>query len=190
MAQTLRTLTFTTVASLAMLAGCRAPGVRAVIDVEPIFSGHDVILSAQVGAMAFSVADANRAADGSFRTPSIDPRSRSIRDQRALGHGAPAAGDRPESRSAGLIPLGWPLEIDLGVGEAPFDDEMHPLDVAEIGRAGFSNSVIRFTWREQLDGPIGIHGTAALSRTQEDPLFESLTAARLSWVALGFHASF
>lgn len=177
-------------AMLSGIVGCSSPQVRAVPDVTPPVRGHEILLSAQTDAGAFSTAERNAAANGSFKPAAvIDP----VGAQR---QGVPRwpvealVDDLPETESLSWAGEGWPLEVDLGTGEFPYDDTMHPVDGAALGRAGFSNSIIRLTWRESLAGPFGVHGTAALSRAQDDPLLETLSDMRLSWLAVGVHASF
>ncbi|MDG1048740.1 MAG: hypothetical protein P8M11_06640 [Planctomycetota bacterium] len=176
------------VAGLLLLAGCRGPEVRAVIGLRA--PDHGDQLTAHLEAKAFSTAEFNGATDGSFRAPSsaLVPRLAPLK-RLALPPSIEVEA-RPVAVFGRAIDLGWPLEVDLGAGEFPHDDEMHPLEGTHVGRGGFSSSVVRFTWREPLRGAVGLHGTAAVTRVQEDPLFESLGRGSPSWVAVGFHASF
>ena len=174
-------------ATLWGLCSCSSPGVRAVPEVSPRVHGHELLSAGQINAGAFSMADRNRAADGSFQmaagpTPARLPLPSITAAPLAIG-GLASTELRAWSGS------GWPVEMDLGAGEFPYDDGMHPVDGSSIGEAGFSSSIIRLTWRESLSGPFGIHGTAALRRAQEDPLLNAFTDMRLSWLAVGLHAS-
>lgn len=176
-------------ASLALTA-CSVPGVRAVEGLRPIVAGHVLLTSTRTNAGTFSMEELNDATDGSFK----EAPSRSSLDGHRHGpllvrRGDPGYDDDlPAFTGAGQG--AWPLDIDLGAGEFPLDDGMHPVDGAPTGRPGFSSSLVRLTWREPLTGALGIHGSAALARTQDEPLFETFTDARLSWFTLGLHASF
>ena len=177
-------------AMLSGLCSCSSPGVRAVPDVSPRIHGYEVLSATRTNAGAFSISDLNEVADGSFHAPS---EMEGAPDQPPLQSGGAAllAWDAPASDERQVWgSQGWPLEVDLGAGEFPYDDGMHPVDGSPSGQAGFSSSIIRFTWRESLSGPFGVHGTAALARAQEDPLLDALTEMRLSWLAVGLHASF
>lgn len=177
-------------ALLGALCGCSSPGVRAVPDVSPRIHGYEVLSAARTNAGAFSISDFNEVADGSFHSTSG---TEGATDRHPLQPGAAAslAWDEPASdERQAWVSQGWPLEVDLGAGEFPYDDGMHPVDGSPLGQAGFSSSIIRFTWREPLSGPFGVHGTAALARAQEDPLLDALSEMRLSWLAVGLHASF
>ena len=177
-------------AMLLGLIGCSSPEVRAVLDVSPRIHGYELVSRARTNAGAFSIADLNEAANGSFHSPpavNLAGAGRSPLSSAALqpSRAEPIGAERPAWGGQS-----WPLEVDLGAGEFPYDDQMHPVDGSPAGRAGFSSSIIRLTWREALSGPFGVHGTAALSRVQEDPLLEALSDMRLSWLAVGLHASF
>ncbi|MDB2577292.1 hypothetical protein N9Z54_08875 [Planctomycetota bacterium] len=176
-------------ASLALTA-CSVPGVRAVEGVRPVIVGHELLTSTRTNAGTFSVEELNGATDGSFHEAEpghflVGHRDGQLLAQLVVQGRADAALD-----STGEGRRAWPLDIDLGVEEFPLDDGMHPVDGHPAGRSGFSSSLVRLTWREPLVGAFGIHGSAALARTQEEPLTEALTQARLSWFTLGFHASF
>lgn len=87
--------------------------------------------------------------------------------------------------TAGPVDLGYPLLIDLGAGDAPYDDGVAPLDPAHLGRSGFSDSVMRFTWRERLTPNASWTGGAAFLRAQDSSVLEGLADARFGFAVLG-----
>ena len=90
----------------------------------------------------------------------------------------------------GPVDFGLAMHVNLGAGEAPFDDAMHAIHPEGPGRTGFSDSVLQFSWRERMGETYGLHGTAALSRYQDLAIIDSLEDAELAWVVVGVHASF
>ncbi len=176
------------------LTACSTPGVRAVRDVEPGFIGYELLPSGRTDARTFSAEELNAVVESSFQGVPVhlflsahraEHQARQVLAQHSTEEPSVAAWGSP-----GAGPGSWPLEIDLGVGEFPLDDGMHPVNCGPSDSSGFSSSLVRLTWREPLVGAFGIHGSAALARTQEEPLLEMLAAARLSWFTLGFHTSF
>jgi hypothetical protein len=174
-------------AALALMTACVGSTVRAVPEVLPPVGGHELTPLVQVDALVFSREEGGRALEGSFPLPEAD----------ALGSLAPALstpdlGSPPPAAAEGgaSSPLALPLVLDLGRGEFPYDDEIHPIHGSAMGRGGLSSSVIQLSWREAIDRGVGVHGTAALFRTQDEALLEVLSDARLGWFAVGLHASF
>jgi hypothetical protein len=177
-------------ATLSGLCCCSSPGVLAVPEASPRIHGYELLSAAQTDTGPFSMADLNGAADVPFQMaggPTPAPARLPL-----LPGAAPPPGRSglASERSLAWGGSGWPVEMDLGAGEFPYDDRMHPVDGTSIGEAGFSSSIIRVTWRGSLSGAFGIHGTAALRRAQEDPLLDVITDMRLSWLAVGLHVSF
>lgn len=87
--------------------------------------------------------------------------------------------------TVGPLDLGYPLLIDLGAGDAPYDDGVEPLDAVQLGRSGFSDSVMRFTWRERLTANASWTGGAAFLRAQDSSVLEGLADARFGFAVLG-----
>lgn len=100
--------------------------------------------------------------------------------QSLLGHGSLQL-----DAEAGPVDLGYPLLIDLGAGHAPYDDGVAPLAAEPLGRGGFSDSVIRFTWRERIAPATSLTGGAAFLRNQDSSVLEGLSDARFGFVVLG-----
>lgn len=174
-------------AATALLSACSTPGVRAVPEVLPGVGGHELDLLVQVDALTYSTVERALPTEGAFRVGSASavplPAPRVVHP----------AGRIPASAAApapGATPAPLPLLIDLGAGEFPYDDEIHPLDETEPLRGGLSSSVIQLSWRGQLDGPLGLHGTAAVVRTQDEAILDALGDARYGWLAVGFHTTF
>ncbi|MEL6430095.1 MAG: hypothetical protein AAFZ87_16740 [Planctomycetota bacterium] len=85
----------------------------------------------------------------------------------------------------GPVDLGYPLLVDLGAGDAPYDDGVAPLDADGLGRSGFSDSVMRFTWREWFAPSAAFTGGAAFLRNQDATVLEGLSDTRFGFVVVG-----
>lgn len=88
------------------------------------------------------------------------------------------------------VDMGLPFQLDLGAGEAPYDDGVRALHVNTPGRPGFSDSVIQLTWRERVSEDLGLHGTAAMLRFQDIAIIDGLADAEFGWFVLGVHTTF
>lgn len=85
----------------------------------------------------------------------------------------------------GPVDLGYPLLIDLGAGDAPYDDGVAPLGADGLGRSGFSDSVMRFTWREWFAPSAAFTGGAAFLRNQDATVLEGLSDTRFGFAVVG-----
>ncbi|MEZ6003925.1 MAG: hypothetical protein R3F17_12010 [Planctomycetota bacterium] len=86
-------------------------------------------------------------------------------------------------------PAATEFVLDLGVGEAPFDDacELFCLDPGPV--RGFSDALVQIEVRRTWVGPVSWHGIAALSRIQEDTLLEAMQAGDWAWIGFGVQYS-
>ncbi len=87
-------------------------------------------------------------------------------------------------------PLGLPLRVDFGVGEAPYDDGTLPLHRGAVGRSGFSDSFLSLEWRSPVTRALAVSCRAAFVREQDTALLEGLGDARLGFIVLGCGVSF
>lgn len=106
---------------------------------------------------------------------------------RAGGSARALLGSSPVQLDPGLGPidLGYPLLVDLGAGDAPYDDGVPTIHVDEPKRGGFSDSVIQVTWREQLSSHLSVHGGAAIFRYQDLGILDSLPESRFGFAVVG-----
>ena len=87
-------------------------------------------------------------------------------------------------------PLGLPLRVDFGVGEAPYDDGTLPLHRGAVGRSGFSDTFLSLEWRSPVTRALAVSCRAAFVREQDTALLEGLGDARLGFIVLGCGVSF
>lgn len=185
-------LSLTTISS-----SCRATGVRAVVSDRPLVASHDITVRT-------AVIDALDAAVPPSFDPSEEPLVHgstsmpSMRPMLSLSSTTPAPGSPTSDPGAfdgggplqldatlGPVDLGYRVLVDLGAGEAPYDDAVSPIHSVEPRRGGFSDSVIQVSLRESLGPHLRLHGTAAVSRTQELSLLDSLPEADFTWFVVG-----
>lgn len=99
--------------------------------------------------------------------------------------GVLGAGPVQLDADAGPVDLGYPLLVDLGAGDAPYDDGVLPLAADGVKRGGFSDSVIRVTWRERFAPSASLTGGAAFLRHQDIGILDGLPEARFGFLVLG-----
>lgn len=89
----------------------------------------------------------------------------------------------------GPMDLGYPLLIDLGAGEAPYDDGVRTIHGVELTRGGFSDAVVQASWRESVTPSSMLHATVALTRLQDLGLIEGAAEMRFTWLVVGWKTS-
>ena len=102
------------------------------------------------------------------------------------------AGDRPLQLDPvmGPVDLGYPLLVDLGAGDAPYDDGVETIHAVEAKRGGFSDTVIQLKWRESIRPGWSITGGASMFRQQDLGILDGLGTARFGWATLGIAMRF
>lgn len=102
------------------------------------------------------------------------------------------AGEGPVQLDPGLGPvdLGYPLLVDLGAGDAPYDDGVETIHAVEVKRGGFSDTVIQVQWREPIHPGWSITGGACLFREQDLSILDGMETARFGWAILGVAGRF
>ncbi len=94
-----------------------------------------------------------------------------------------------ESAGAGL-PVGNPdspatLGLFLGIGEAPYDDGLHPNDLHFREIQGFSDSVVHVSYEAPIRSQMHWFSQVSATRYQSQSLMETLEEGRVAWVTLG-----
>lgn len=89
----------------------------------------------------------------------------------------------------GPMDLGYPLLIDLGAGEAPYDDGVRTIHSVEMTRAGFSDALLQASWREAITTSSMLHATVAMTRFQDLGMLEGADEMRFAWFVLGWKIS-
>lgn len=178
-------------------SSCSTPRTRPVLDVVPVVTRVEITTDASVDALAFSLEDEaepatpDSALDVAFedvvaRTTGARTSTGGPDFERLFGDKGPTQLD-PD---LGPVDLGLAVQVNLGAGEAPYDDAVAPIHAVVPGRSGFSDSVLQFSYRERLGRTYGLHGTAALTRFQDVAIIDGISDAEFAWFVLGVHASF
>ena len=168
-----------------LLTGCQSSSVRSVVDVVPEGLSHSlevVHFTEPIVRLTDSDDAPGDAPKGSSLKELHDPH---FLDLEVMLRSSTAQFD-PE---LGPMDFGFPLLIDLGAGEAPYDDGVRPLFYADVGRSGFSDTVIRASWRESISTATMLHATVAMSRLQDLGLLEGASEMRFSFFVLGWKTS-
>lgn len=102
------------------------------------------------------------------------------------------SGERPLQLDPdmGPVDLGYALLVDLGAGDAPYDDGVETIHAVEAKRGGFSDTVIQLKWRESIRPGLSITGGASLFREQDLGILDGLGTARFGWATLGIAMRF
>lgn len=80
--------------------------------------------------------------------------------------------------------------LDLGVGEAPYDDGPMPIDPMRSGRPGFSDALIRVSYEHSIGDGAFLVGSASAFRVQDKQIFTALQDLDMSWAVIGIRLSF
>lgn len=99
------------------------------------------------------------------------------------------SGVRQLDPDLGPMDLGYPLLVDFGAGEAPYDDGVPTIHGVELTRSGFSDSVLQAAWREQWSPQSMIHVTIAFTRHQDLGIMDGLDDTRFAWCVVGWKTS-
>lgn len=88
------------------------------------------------------------------------------------------------------LPVGTPespatLGLFLGIGEAPYDDGLHPNDLNFREINGFSDSVVHVSYEAPLREQMHWFSQVSATRYQSQSLVETLEEGRVAWVTLG-----
>ncbi len=200
--------------SLTLAPSCRVATTRAVVTDRPIaveyevrsVAGSDRSLGPRTATLPDEPTDGLREAEaqpmGALRAePFGGPTSsRGVFVPDAAIDGREAArttlaallvGDGPLQLDAekGPLDLGYLAQVDLGAGEAPYDDAVGPIHGVELRRGGFSDSVLQVSVRKSLVRGLRLHATGALAREQDLSFLEGLPDSRFSWMVVGCYLS-
>lgn len=79
--------------------------------------------------------------------------------------------------------------IDLGVGEAPYDDGFldYALDFSPL--VGFSDALMQLEYRAQLQPGTSVFGIAAMNRVQDETILQAMGENDWAWFAFGVQFS-
>lgn len=109
-----------------------------------------------------------------------------------LESSGPAVAPAPsevDGTGAGL-PVGSPdspatLGLFLGIGEAPYDDGLHPNDLQFREVQGFSDSVVHVSYEAPIREQMHWFSQVSATRYQSQSLMETLEEGRVAWITLG-----
>ena len=196
--------TFRTLICLLSLSAvsCGGPSLRPVVGVEPIVA--DAVWSQDE--RFERPPEAVDAADLARRLQSIESWILSDMVDPGAGGRAPDAtvpvdagratspwvGRGPAQLDPGLGPvdLGYPILIDLGAGDAPYDDGVRTIHGVETKRGGFSDTIIQMQWRQTVSPMASVHTGAALQRFQDLGILDGLSDAKFAWAIVGLQLRF
>ncbi len=172
------------------LGSCQGVQVRAVVHDRPLTSVTEVeaepIESPPARQIKASLELNVPAIEGAFETWSP------VDVAMAAATLSEVSGERPLQLDPvmGPVDLGYALLVDLGAGDAPYDDGVETIHAVEAKRGGFSDTVIQLKWRESIGPGWSITGGASLFRAQDVGLLDGLGTARFGWATLGIAARF
>lgn len=175
--------------------GCVSSKTRAVVDARPVIARADWTW----GRRAIEKPRAESAFASRAGTAWRDlVCSLAARGARGTGHNASSPGEvellgeGPSQLDPGLGPvdLGYPLLVDLGAGDAPYDDGVETIYAEEKKRGGFSDTVIQVHWRHRLGPELSFHGGASVFRYQDLGILDGLSDARFGWAVVGIQLQF
>ncbi len=86
---------------------------------------------------------------------------------------------------------GWAgVRLEIGAGQAPYDDAPSPNALLPIGTTGFSDSLMRLVIEEPVGGGISLLGSLAASRYQDEPILDGLRDSEFAWISFGIQFRF
>ncbi|MFT4647259.1 MAG: hypothetical protein ACI9X4_000469 [Glaciecola sp.] len=79
--------------------------------------------------------------------------------------------------------------IDLGVGEAPYDDGFfdYALDYSPL--VGFSDALMQLEYRARIRPGTSVFGIAAMNRIQDETILQAMDQNDWAWIAMGVQFS-
>jgi hypothetical protein len=79
--------------------------------------------------------------------------------------------------------------IDLGVGEAPYDDGFfdYALDYSPL--VGFSDALMQLEYRARIRPGTSVFGIAAMKRIQDETIMQAMDQNDWAWIAVGVQFS-
>ena len=181
----------------ALVSGCATTSVRAVVDVVP--AGLSYAMETR---SSESVGKPELATDALLETAVVEPTgAESTVGESLAAASAPedfgfmglqatlGSGRTQLDPELGPMDLGYPLLIDLGAGEAPYDDGVRTIHCVERTRSGFSDAVLQASWRESMSPSSMLHATVAVTRFQDLGMLEGADEMRFSWFVIGWKVS-
>ncbi|MEM8713796.1 MAG: hypothetical protein AAGG01_22875 [Planctomycetota bacterium] len=195
-----------------VLSSCAGARVRSVVDVVPEQISYELEAEVVQRSSARNIPDEDRPAERPLSGIELQEALRAMlasdveldeaggepRDHLAgkLGMQEPASafdgmgsGARQLDPDLGPMDLGYPLLVDFGAGEAPYDDGVATIHGVELTRSGFSDSVLQAAWREQWSTHSMLHLTVAFTRYQDLGIMDGIEDTRFAWCVVGWKAS-
>ena len=77
------------------------------------------------------------------------------------------------------------LVLFLGVGEAPYDDGLHPNDLRFVEATGFSDSSVHLGYEANLGHRVRWFSNVYATRYQSQTLAETIEDGQVAWVTVG-----
>lgn len=79
--------------------------------------------------------------------------------------------------------------IDLGVGEAPYDDGFFDYAMDFSPLVGFSDALMQLEYRAHIQPGTSVFGIAAINRIQDETIMQAMGQNDWAWVAMGVQFS-
>jgi hypothetical protein len=79
--------------------------------------------------------------------------------------------------------------IDLGVGEAPYDDGFLDYEMDFSPLVGFSDALMQLEYRARIQPGTSIFGIAAMNRVQDDTILQAMGQNDWAWFGMGVQIS-
>lgn len=181
-------------------ASCGGTSLRPVVSVEPtvaeaIWTRDEIVERPAKAVDAADLARRLRSIESWILSDRVEHRT----EAPVPGTGPPPAGTLgplmgrgPAQLDPGLGPvdLGYPILIDLGAGDAPYDDGVRTIHAEEPKRGGFSDTIIQMLWRQTVSPMTSVHTGAALQRFQDLGILDGLSDAEFAWAIVGLQLRF
>ena len=90
----------------------------------------------------------------------------------------------------GPVGLGSGWVLDLGAGEAPYDDGPRSVDPLPEDRRSFSDTVLQMSYGGRIWPGGTLFGGVAATRYQDEPILEGLDNTQFAWVVVGIRMQF
>ncbi|MCP5021639.1 MAG: hypothetical protein GY930_07660 [bacterium] len=79
--------------------------------------------------------------------------------------------------------------IDLGVGQAPYDDGFFDYAMDFSPLVGFSDALMQLEYRAHIQPGTSVFGIAAINRVQDETIIRAMGQNDWAWVAMGVQFS-